>query len=275
VVAAVNEAVDASAGTVIEAGTLTAAFELDRLTGVPPVGAALESVTVQVVLAPGAKVAAAQRMEDVTVGRTRDRGAVWALPFSVAVICAVWSAVNVPAVTPNVAEAAPAGTLTVGAEGVTDVLLLETETVVAPPELATVTVQVEDWPALLRDVGEHCRALTAAGTSAIVADFEEPPAEAVMVTVCEVVIAPVEAWKVAEAAPAGTVTEAGAVRAAFEVASIIDRADAGALAMVIVQVVAPLDIRLETPHCNAETVGAAAKVKVALFEEEEFSDAVS
>jgi hypothetical protein len=45
--------------------------------------------------------------------------------------------------------------------------------------------------------------------------------------------------------------------------------------MVIVQVVAPLDIRLETPHCNAETVGAAAKVKVALFEEEEFSDAVS
>ena len=61
---AVKVAVVAAAATVTEAGTVTAEVRLlERATDDPPVGAALERVTVQVVVAEAARVVLAQSRE--------------------------------------------------------------------------------------------------------------------------------------------------------------------------------------------------------------------
>jgi len=77
-------------------------------------------------------------------------------PFSVAVSTAVWCVVHEPAVTVNVAEVEPAGTVTDAGTGRT-MLLLDRDTVV--PALgaawAKVTVQV-DFAPVPKLVGEHC-----------------------------------------------------------------------------------------------------------------------
>ena len=86
---AVKLAVDAVADTVTEPGTVTIELLEDRLTAVPPVGAAEESVTVQEVLALVAKLDAVHVRDDrakrrhqrnsdrrrVAIKRSRDRGA--------------------------------------------------------------------------------------------------------------------------------------------------------------------------------------------------------
>ena len=65
---AVNVAVVAAAATVTEAGTVTAEVALlERATVDPPAGAALERVTVQVVVAEAARVVLAQ-VKELTVG---------------------------------------------------------------------------------------------------------------------------------------------------------------------------------------------------------------
>ncbi len=76
------------AATVAEAGTVRAALLSDTETTTPPVGAALDIVTVQVLTPPEANVLGLQASE-VTVGAVRPIEAVWELPFKLAVTIAV------------------------------------------------------------------------------------------------------------------------------------------------------------------------------------------
>ena len=79
-----KEAETALAGTVIEAGTVSAAAVSVRVTDIPPAGAALESVTIQKVLAFCARLAAAHLREDARMGGTRATDAWTDEPFRVA-----------------------------------------------------------------------------------------------------------------------------------------------------------------------------------------------
>jgi hypothetical protein len=74
---AVKVAVVAAAGTVTEAGTVTAEVALlERATEAPPEGAALERVTVQVVVDEAARVELVQSREVGVAGVTSDKLAV-------------------------------------------------------------------------------------------------------------------------------------------------------------------------------------------------------
>ena len=84
--AAVNVAVVFPAPTVTEAGTVSAAASSDRDTTAPPV---FDTVTVQVALAFGPRLAGVQFSPLTVTGATREIVAVRVLPFKVAVIVAV------------------------------------------------------------------------------------------------------------------------------------------------------------------------------------------
>jgi len=79
---AVNVVEVAPADTVTEAArTVSSVLLLDRSTTVPPLGAALLSVTVQVVAAPELKLLGLQASEDSATGATRLIVAVAELPL--------------------------------------------------------------------------------------------------------------------------------------------------------------------------------------------------
>ena len=84
---AVKVAVEAAAGTVTDPGTVSApVLLLERVTVEPPLGAALERVTVHVVEAEAVRVVLPHWMDDgVTGAPTSDRFAVLPIPFRVAV----------------------------------------------------------------------------------------------------------------------------------------------------------------------------------------------
>ena len=79
-----KEAEVALAGTVTEAGAVSAAAVSARVTDIPPAGAALESVTVQEVLAFCARLAAAHWSDDTRTGATRATDACMDEPFRLA-----------------------------------------------------------------------------------------------------------------------------------------------------------------------------------------------
>ena len=86
---AVMVAVVAAGATVTEAGTVTAEVALlERATVEPPVGAALERVTVQVVVEEATRVVLAQSRDVGVRGSTNDKFAVALTPFSVALAVA-------------------------------------------------------------------------------------------------------------------------------------------------------------------------------------------
>src|ERR1019366_3160673 len=103
----------------------------------------LDRVTVQVVLALEARLAAAHCRAERVAGASREGGADVEEPFSVAVRVAVWSKTSVPVVAVKVAEVALAGTLTeegtVNADGA---LLASATTELPAVDLDRVTVQV-------------------------------------------------------------------------------------------------------------------------------------
>ena len=76
------------AGTVTEAGTLSAVLLLERATALPPVGAAWFRVTVQVVDAPEFTLVGLQASVETSTGATRLKVAVWEVPFRAAVTMA-------------------------------------------------------------------------------------------------------------------------------------------------------------------------------------------
>ena len=80
-----KEAETALAGTVTEAGTVSAAPVSVRVTDIPPAGAALESVTVQEVLAFCVRLAVAQWSDDTRTEAARATDACTDEPFRVAV----------------------------------------------------------------------------------------------------------------------------------------------------------------------------------------------
>jgi len=110
-VVTVKVALVAPAATVTEAGTVALALLLDRLTASPPVGAALEIVTVPVEDAPPITVVGANASAE-AVGAVIVRVAVWEVAFAVAVIVAVVLAATAFVVTVKVADVAPDATVT-------------------------------------------------------------------------------------------------------------------------------------------------------------------
>jgi hypothetical protein len=85
---ALKDAAVAPAATVTDAGTVTAALLSETETTVPPVGAALERVTVQVLVALEARVVGLHASEERVMGAVRLMVAVWETPLRVAVTTA-------------------------------------------------------------------------------------------------------------------------------------------------------------------------------------------
>ena len=156
---ATKVAVMAVAGTVTDAGTVKALVTLlERATADPPVGAALESVMVQFVVAEGSRVAPVHWSELRVIG-----GAVIVSPtdlleaLRVAVIVGVWSAVTAAAVAVKAPVVVPAATVMEAGTVTAEVAVLERATVDPPLEAAfervTVHAVVED---AARVVALHC-----------------------------------------------------------------------------------------------------------------------
>src|ERR1019366_819331 len=228
----------------------------------------LDRVTVQVVLALEARLAAARCRAESVAGASRERGADVEEPFSVAVRMAVWSKTSVPVVAVKVAEVALAATLTEEGTVNTDGALLASATTELPAvDLDRVTVQVV-LALEARLVAAHCRAESVAGVSRErVADVEEPFSVAVIVAVWSKTSVPVLALKVAEVALAATLTEEGTVNAdGALLASATTDLPAVDLDRVTVQVVLALEARLAA-HCRAERVAGASRERVADVEE--------
>ena len=152
---AVNVPVMELAATVTEAGTVRLALLDDRETAVPPVGAGLDKVTVQVLVALEASVVGEHWTEERLAGACKLIVAVVVALLSEAVMVALPFVEIVPAVAVNVAEVELAGTET-DAGTVREELLDDSPTEVAALKdaLDKVTVHVlvplEDTV-----VGEH------------------------------------------------------------------------------------------------------------------------
>ena len=149
----------AAAAIVTDAGTVTAeAALLERVTMEPPVGAALESVTVQDVVEDAARVVLVHCSEVRVIGAVIVRVTVLLEPLRVAVMVGVWSEVTAAAVAVKVAVVAAAATVTDAGTVTAEVALLERVTREPPvgAALDRVTVQdvVED---AARVVLVHCR----------------------------------------------------------------------------------------------------------------------
>ena len=208
-VVAVKIAVALAAATVTEAGTVNAAALSDSATVAPPV---FDTVTVHVALPPDPKLAGVQVSPLSTTGATSEIAAVCVLPFSVAVMVAVWLLAIVPAVAVKVAVVLAAATVTEA--GTVNAAALSDSVTAAPPVFDTVTVHVE-LPPDPRLAGVHVSPLTTTGaTSEIAAVCVLPFKVAVMIAVWLLAIVPAVAVKVAVVLAAATVTEAGTVNAA-------------------------------------------------------------
>jgi hypothetical protein len=136
----VNVVLIAAAGTVTGLDTVSAALLDDNATLVPPVGAALVSVTVQVVFDPDTMLAGLHDNVDTAGGGVTVTVAVAEPPPAVAVIVAVCVVVVDPAPV-NVVLVAAAGTVT-EPDTVSAALLDDNATLVPPVGAALVSVTV-------------------------------------------------------------------------------------------------------------------------------------
>jgi len=216
-VVALKVALVAPAPTVTEVGTVRAEALSERATAVPPVGAALEIMTVHVLLALDARLVGLQDTEE-TAGAVR-LTVVVAVPLRVVVMVAVWLVETVPVVALKVALVAPAPTMT--EVGTLRAEQLSERATAVPPvgaalEILTVHVLLALDPILvgLQDTEETVIAVRLTVVVAV------PLRVAVMVAVWLLVTATAVAVKVALVTPAVTGTEAGTDR--FELLS--DRA---------------------------------------------------
>ncbi len=212
VVVTVKVAVVAPARTVTEVGTVASEVLLEvRLTTLPPVGAATLRVTVPVEVVPPRTVVGLRLTEVARIGVTV-RVAVLATALAVAVIVEVALVAVTSVVIGNVAEVAPAATVT-EAPTVATVVLLDVRVTTWPPVAAgmfRVTVPVE--PTLpMTDVGltvTLAGEMTGAKTVKVFA-IEFPRYVAVIVTGVFARTAVVAMLNVLCVPPAGTDTEAG------------------------------------------------------------------
>jgi hypothetical protein len=211
---AVKAALVDPAATVTVGGTVKAAALLASTTVTPPLPAALDRFAVHVDVPLEPRLVGAQDSRVKTAGATREIDAVCELPLYVAVICAVWSAVMLPAVAVNAAVPVPGATNTLPGT-VNPTALLDSVTVAppAPEAFDKLTVQLDAAPGP-RLVGAHDTALTRVGaTREIDAVCELPLSVAVITAAWSEVMVPAVALKLAVPEPAGTVTAAGTVKA--------------------------------------------------------------
>ncbi len=152
--------------TVTDPGTVSAAALLDSVTVTPPVPAVFDSVTTQFEVPPELRLVGAQA-SDVKAGGvdTSVKDCVWELPFSDAVMTAVWLVDIVPAVAVKLDHVAPDATFT-EAGTVSAAALLESDTVIPPEPAACDSVTVhEDVLPELKLVGLHDSNVTTVGAT--------------------------------------------------------------------------------------------------------------
>jgi hypothetical protein len=164
--------------TVTEAGTVNAAALLDRVTVAPPV---FETSTTHSEVAAEVRLAGTHVKELTTVAADRAMVAVTVLPFSVAVMVAVWLPAIDAVVTVKLPDVLPAATIT-EAGTVNAAALLDSATV-APAAFDTVATHVERAPDP-KIAAVHDNPLTTTwATSATAAVCVAPFSVAVMVAV--------------------------------------------------------------------------------------------
>lgn len=235
-----NVAVVAPARTVTVAGTATAiVLELESVTTSPPVGAAPVKVIVPVDGDPPVREAGA-RARLPRDGATRVSVAVFVRPPTTALIVTEVVLATGWVATVNVAVVAPAGTVTLEGKVADAVFELESVTVRPPVGAGPVRVIVPvDRAPPVRAAGLSDRADRDAGLTVMAAVWLRPLAVAVIVTSAAAKTGFDVAVKVAEVAPAGTVTVAGTVAAAvFELLSEATNPLVGAAP---VRVIVPVD----------------------------------
>jgi hypothetical protein len=240
-----KEAEVESAGTVTEAGTVRRAVLEERETEAPPEGADWERVTVQEPASLEEREAGLQERLNGAPLVTKLMEKVTEEPEREAVMVAVPLAVMLEAVAEKVAEVAPAATVTEA--GTESAALLSERVTTAPPAgaaLLRVTVQVEEAPEV-SEVGLQERLVgMVVVTKPREKVTEEPDREAVMMAVLSAVSVAAVAEKVAEVAPAATVTEAGTESAALLSERVTTAPPAGAaLLKVTVQVEEAPEVR--------------------------------
>lgn len=160
----------------------------------------------------------------------------------------------------NVPTVLPAGIVTEA--GTESDALPEANVTIAPPAGAgwdNVTVQVVD-PGVAIEEGVQAKPLTCELAPKVIEVLCDMPfAEAVTVAVEEEAIVPAVAEKLAEFAPAATVTEGGTVSTAEFEARVTTRPPNGAaLLRVTVQLVAPPEVKADAAHETLETSAADA-----------------
>src|SRR5580700_2739882 len=256
------------AGTVTDAGTVSAALLLERPTALPPVGAAWLRVTVHVAVAPEFTLVGLQTKAETSVEATRLKVILCEEPPRVAVTVPDWLVVIAAAVALKEVEVLLAGTVT-DAGTVSDALLLESPTALPPDGAAwlSVTVQVLAAPEFTL-VGVQASAETSVGAIRFkVALCEELPKVAVTVPDWLVVIAAAVALKVAEVLFAGTVTDVGTMSAVLLLESPTALPPEGAPWLsVTVQVLAVPEFTLVGVQDSAETSVGAIRFKVVFWE---------
>jgi len=225
-VVTVNVALVAPEAIVTLEGT-DAPLEAERLTVVPPVGAARDRLTVPVAELPPTT----EMGETLTPARSGVRIVRLAFevaPFNVPEIVAVTVLVTVVVVTVNVPEVEPAA-ITKEA-GTVALVLLELSVTVTPPEGAgpfRLAVPVEEVPPVTV-VGDTVIPVKAGGLIVKVADLAIEPWVPKIVTVVDLETPPVETVNVAVVAPPATVTVAGTMAMELEEAKATDVPPTGA-----------------------------------------------
>lgn len=203
-------AVSWPARTVIDAGT-TAVVLLDaNVTTVPPAGAAPLNVTVKKDVVPPLTVSGLSPTAAIA-GAVTDTFALTDAPPAVAVIVNAVVAATGTDVATNVADVAPAATVTVA--GTTTAAFDDVNVTTNPPAGAgppIVTVPVTDAPPTT-EIGVTASPVTFCVVTISVAVRLRPPPAAVTTTFVVAATAAVVIVNVADVAPAGTTTVAGTV----------------------------------------------------------------
>ncbi|MCX6634225.1 MAG: hypothetical protein NT090_03940, partial [Acidobacteria bacterium] len=189
-------------------------------------------------------------------------------PLYVALTLTVVWEVTADALAENVAELAPAAT--VADAGTPKLARLLVRAMAAPPEGAAAdreTVHVADAAPVIV-VGVHDKALNCGAggwTVTVVVTLSLPVA--VIVTGWLAVTGPAVALKVALVEPAGTVTEAGTVRATLLALKVTANPLAGAaLVRLTVQVLNAPEFTVEGEQASADKTAGATRVRLAVFD---------
>jgi hypothetical protein len=268
---AVNVVLDVPVPMVTDAGTVTAALPLDRLT-IAGLSAALVRLTVHVELPGGVNVVGAHvRLESAGIGAFRVRVAVFDVPLQVAVSSAdVFATTADATVAVNVALDVPVPIVT-DAGTVTAALPLDRLTIAGlVVTFVRLTAQVE-LPGGVNVVGAHARLPSTGGAGAFkvrVAVFDVPLQVAVSsAEVFATTAAAAVAVNVVLDVPVPIVTDAGTVTAALPLDRLTLAGLSAALVRLTVHVELPGGVNVLGAHVRLVSTGIGAfRVRVAVFD---------